>query len=64
MDSSDFLPKRSEISREVEAILERRESKRQADSGRKHLDEVAEWKAQWERERAGGAVAQEVAEAT
>ena len=52
MDGSDFLPKRSEITRQVGVVLERRESTRQADSAHRHLDEMEDWKRTWMRERA------------
>lgn len=57
MDESDFLPKRSEINRHVDAILERREATRQEAMGRTHLDELASWKKKWERDRAEDAAA-------
>lgn len=57
MDASDFLPKRSEINRQVDVILELRESHRQANSTRTHLDDVAAWKAKWESDRAEAAAA-------
>jgi hypothetical protein len=59
MGASDFLPKRSEINRQVSAVLERRESARQADGARKHLTDVEQWKQTWQRERAEERAAKE-----
>ena len=60
MDASDFLPKRSDINRQVGVILERRETARQAANGRAHLDDVAAWKAKWEQDRAEAAAVKEL----
>lgn len=59
MDTSHFLPKRSDINAQVAVILERKDSVRQADSARKHLNEVARWRETWERERAEERAAKE-----
>ena len=51
MNQSRFLPTMADVNACVEVVLEQRKVAHEAKVARSRMNDVAEWKAQWERER-------------